>query len=65
MREMLFALLALVSAVLAGYFLYRFQHNDDSTSLLIGIVFALAAIVLGGLFMFGRVNRHEDIHVTE
>ncbi len=65
MRDVLFALLGLVSAALAAYFLYKFQHNDDSTSLLIGIVFALAAIVLGGLFMFGRVNRHEDIHVTE
>lgn len=65
MRDVLFALLGLVSAALAAYFLYNFQHNDDSTSLLIGIVFALAAIVLGGLFMFGRVNRHEDIHVTE
>lgn len=65
MRNTLFALLALVSAILAAYFLYKFQHNDDQTSMLIGIVFALAALVLGGLFMFGRVTQHEDIHITE
>lgn len=65
MRDILYALLGLVSAGLAAYFLYKFQHYDDQTSLLIGILFALAAIVLGGLFMFGRVNQHEDIHLTE
>ncbi|MBA2619641.1 MAG: hypothetical protein H0U87_00415 [Acidobacteria bacterium] len=65
MKDVLFALLALVSAALAAYFLYKFQHYDDSTSMLIGIVFALAAVILGGLFIFGRLTRHEDIHVTE
>ena len=65
MRNTLFALLGLVSAVIAAYFLYKFQHNDDQTSMLVGIIFALAAIVFGGLFMFGRVNQHDEIHVTE
>jgi hypothetical protein len=31
----------------------------------LGIVFILAAIALGGLFLSGRVNREEDIHITE
>ncbi len=65
MKDMLFALLALISVVVAGYFLYSFQKYDSSSSLMIGIVFALLAIVFGGLFMFGRVNRHDDIHITE
>ena len=65
---MLFAVLAVISVVVAGYFLYSFQNSqtsDSSSSLIIGIVFALLAVVFGGLFMFNRVNQHEDIHITE
>ena len=65
MKDLLFAVLALVSAVAAAYFLYSFQKYDDQTSLIFGIILALLAIVFGGLFMFGKVNRHEDIHITE
>ncbi len=67
MKDMLFAVLALVSVVVAGYFLYSFQTSNagGSNSLYIGIAFALLAVVFGGLFMFGRVNQHEDIHITE
>ncbi len=67
MKDMLYALLALVSAALAAYFLYSFQHDkiDNANSLIIGIIFALIAFIFGGLFMFGRVNRQEDIHITE
>ena len=67
MKDMLFAVLAVVSVIVAGYFLYSFQTtaNAGTSSLVIGVVFALLAIVFGGLFMFGRVNQHEDIHITE
>ncbi len=65
MKDLLFAVLALVSAVVAGYFLYSFQKYDNSTSLVIGIIMAFLAIVFGGLFMFGKVNQHDDIHITE
>lgn len=67
MKDMLFALLAVVSVIVAGYFLYAFQTtaNAGSSSLIIGIVFAVLAVLFGGLFMFGRVNQHEDIHITE
>ena len=67
MKDMLFAVLALVSVIVAGYFLYSFQTsaNASSSSLYIGVIFAILAVVFGGLFMFGRVNRHEDIHITE
>ncbi len=65
MKNMLFALLGLISAAAAAYFLYKFQHNDDSTSMIIGIILGIVAIVFGGLFMFSRVNQHDEIHVTE
>ncbi|MDQ2746065.1 MAG: hypothetical protein M3T96_02255 [Acidobacteriota bacterium] len=66
-KDMLFALLAVISVIVAGYFLYTFQTsaNPGSSSLIIGVVFVILAFVFGGLFMFGRVNRHEDIHITE
>ena len=65
MKDILYALLGLIAAALAAYFLYSFQKQDSSTFLIMGIIFALLAVVFGGLFMFGRVNRHDDIHVTE
>ena len=68
MKDSLFAILALISAVVAGYFFYSFQNqgsDGSSTSLIIGVLFALAAIGLGAFYMFNKVNRHEDIHITE
>ena len=67
MKNLLYAVLALISAILAAYFLYSFQTDkaDNSKALIIGIVFALVAVIFGGLFMFGKVNQHEDIHITE
>ena len=65
MRDTLYALLGLIAAALAAYFFYSFQKNDSSNSLIIGIVFTLVAVVFGGLFMFGKVNRHDEIHITE
>lgn len=67
MKDMLFALLAVISAGVAIYFLYTFQTSTapGNSSLIIGVVFVVLAVVFGGLFAFGRVNRHEDIHITE
>ena len=67
MKDLVFALLALVMAAVAAYFLYTFQTDraDNPNALIIGIVFAVLAVIFGGLFMFNRVNRHDEIHVTE
>jgi len=67
MKDTLYALLGLIAAALAAYFLYNFQHDraGNANSLIIGIICAVVAVVFGGLFMFGRVNRHEEIHITE
>lgn len=68
MKDSLFAILALVAAVGAAFFFYRFQTSGadgSSMNLILGIVFALAALGLGAFFMFNKVNTHEDIHITE
>lgn len=68
MKDSLFAILALISAIVAGYFFYSFQTSGDegsSRSLILGVLFALVAVGLFAFYMFNKVNRHEDIHITE
>ncbi len=63
---MLYALLALVSAIAAAFSFYTYtSSNDNKLYLALAIVFALATIILGGLFLSGRVNKGDDIHITE
>lgn len=66
MKDMLYALLALASAIAAAFSFYSYINSDDNkVYLAAAIVFALATIVLGGLFLSGRVNKGDDIHITE
>lgn len=63
---MLYAVLALVSAIIAAFSFYKFTSGPGETMyIVLAIVFLLATIVLGGLFLSGRVNKNEDIHITE
>lgn len=64
---MLYALLALVSAVIAAGSFYYFQSKADAGTLylIVGVVFVLLTVVFGVIFMSGRVNKTEDIHITE
>jgi hypothetical protein len=65
-KDMLFAVLALVSAVIAALSFYSYTNSADNKLYLAGaILFVLLTIVLGGLFLSGRVNKNEDIHITE
>ena len=66
MKDMLYAVLALVSLVVAAFSFYEYTTSADNKLYLAGaIVFVLLAVVLGGLFLSGRVNKNEDIHITE
>jgi hypothetical protein len=63
---MLYAVLALVSAVLAIVFFFQWTGSDDNKLfLVIFVIFVLATLGFGGLFLSGRVNKTEDIHITE
>lgn len=64
---MLYALLALVSAGVAGYFIYTFQNaaEGSTTNLILGIVFAILAVALAGFFLFNKMTHQEEIHITE
>ena len=66
MKDMLYAVLALVAAVAAAFSFYKYTSSDDNKVFLVGaIVGVLLTIILGGLFLSGRVNKNEDIHITE
>jgi hypothetical protein len=64
---MLNGLLAFVCLVGAGFCFYRFQSaTEGGTPYMIGgVVLALLTVVFGVMFMSGRVNKTEDIHITE
>ncbi len=66
MKGMLNGLLALVSlAVAAGSFYMYLQSQDNKLYLGGFIIFLLIFIALGGMFLSGRVNKTDDIHITE
>lgn len=68
MKSSLFGLLAVLSAVAAAFFFWSFQKqtaNEGSLYLILTILFVILTVGFGALFMFKRVNTHEDIHITE
>lgn len=63
---MLYAVLALVAAALAVFSWFRYTASDDNKIFLVlFIVLVLATLGLGAIFLSGRVNKKEDIHITE
>ena len=66
MKDMLYALLALVALLIAAFSFYEYTISADNKSwLILAIVSILLTIALGGVFLSGRVNKKEDIHITE
>lgn len=62
---MLYAVLALVSAVGAVLSWLQYTKSANNLFLVVFGVLVIATIGLGALFMSGRVNKREDIHITE
>jgi sugar phosphate permease len=59
-------LLAFVSLILTVVSFVMYQRSADNKLWLAGfIVFLIVTLVFGGLFLSGRVNKGEDIHITE
>lgn len=66
MKDMLYAVLALVTALIAAFFFYSYVKSEENTLyIVIAILAVILTIVFGGLFLSGRVNRTDDIHITE
>jgi len=62
---MLYGLGAVISAAVAVYCFYSVRQETSPTLLIVGIVFTVLTIIFGALFLSGRINKTEDIHVTE
>ena len=67
MKDMLYALLALITAIAAvgSFYLYTSGGGANTLYIVVAIVCIILTVVLGGLFLSGRVNKKEDIHITE
>lgn len=60
------SLLALVSLILTAFSFWMYRKGPENTLWLVGVVvFLILTLVFGGLFLSGRVNKGEDIHITE
>lgn len=64
-KDMLYAVLALVTAVGAVFSWLQYTKSANNLFLVVFGVLVVATIALGALFMSGRVNKGEDIHITE
>ena len=71
MKDLLYAVVGLVAAAVAVWQIWMFvnqgvRSSDASyTHIIVGVVCAIIALVCGGLFLSNRVNRQEEIHITE
>ena len=66
MKGMLNGLLALVCLALAAWSFYTYTTTaQNNLYLILAIIFAILMVVFGGLFLSGRVNKSEEIHITE
>jgi hypothetical protein len=58
-------LFALVGLVLTGLSFWMYRGAGNVLWLVLMILFLLATLAFGGMFLSGRVNRGDDIHITE
>jgi uncharacterized membrane protein YidH (DUF202 family) len=71
MKDLLCAVVGLIAAGVAVWQIWTFLQPVpkgvviSNTPLFIGIFCVVIALVCGVFFMLGRVNKNEEIHVTE
>lgn len=58
-------LLAVVSLAIAAVCFYYYRLNASTLLIVLTIVFAILMVVFGGMFLSGRINKTDDIHITE
>jgi hypothetical protein len=62
----MYALLALVSLLVSAGSFYQYTQSGGQTMwLILLIVGVLGTVGFGALFLSGRVNKGEDIHITD
>ena len=62
---MLYAVLAIVTAVGAVFSWLQYTGSANILFLVLFGVLVVATIALGAMFLSGRINKNEEIHITE
>lgn len=65
MNSMLSGGLGLLSAIATVVSFWQFQTHGQNYWIILGIVFLIITVVFGAMFLTGKVNKTEDIHITE
>ncbi len=66
MKGTLNAVLALVCLLVAAWSFYTYTTTPPNNMyLILAILFAILMVIFGGMFLSGRVNKSEEIHITE
>lgn len=63
---MLYGLLAFISLVVAVLGFYKYTSGGGVTwAIVVSIIGVIGTVGFGGVFLSSRVNKKEDIHITE
>ncbi len=62
---MLYGALALISGAIAVVSFLYYQKSANIMLFVAAIIFILLTLGFGAMFLAGRVNKTEDIHITE
>lgn len=66
MKGALNGLLAVISLALAAGSFYFYRMTSGATMYFVAfIVFLILTLLFGGLFLSGKMNKTEEIHITE
>ncbi|KXJ99004.1 MAG: hypothetical protein UZ17_ACD001002516 [Acidobacteria bacterium OLB17] len=59
-------ILAVLAAIVGVFSIYKYMASaDNKLWMVIGIIAILAFLGLGAMFLSGRMNKTDDIHITE
>jgi multisubunit Na+/H+ antiporter MnhG subunit len=62
---MLYGVFAVISAIIGISSFVYYQRSANTLMFVVAIVFLLLTLGFGAMFLAGRVNKTEDIHITE
>jgi uncharacterized membrane protein YidH (DUF202 family) len=72
MKNAIYIILGLITAGIGAWQMWNYIHSVTKTNpsgntneLIISIVCIIAALVFVGLFLAGRVNKEEELHITQ
>jgi hypothetical protein len=64
-KDLMFAVLALISAVIAVVTFLNYQKSASTMMIVVAVICIVATLGFGAMFLAGRVNKQDDIHITE